>query len=83
MSVACLIVMAVSVETKLEWNSLRLFGVKNGNEGVEPCTPKAMSGSSREERQGAYEKAAETFADKMYRIWCQLVQCLDKKYACS
>ena len=58
---------------------LRLFGVLNGSEGVESCRPKARSGSSREERQVADEKAAEIFADKKYKIWCELVQCLDKK----
>ena len=99
-SVACLIVMAVSVQTKLEsiqfsgseddfvmfceqfearMYLLRLFGVLNGSEGVESCRPKARSGSSREERQVADENAAEIFADKKYKIWCELVQCLDKK----
>ena len=77
---ACLIVMPVSVQTKLEsikfsgseddfvmfceqfearMYLLRLFGVLNGSEGVESCRPKARSGSSREERQVADEKAAE------------------------
>ena len=65
-SVACLIVMALSVERKLEsikfsgseddfvmfceqfearMYLLRLFGVQNGSEGVEFCTPKARRGS--------------------------------------
>ena len=85
MSVACLIVMAVSVQTKLEsikisgseddfvmfceqfearMYLLRLFVVLNGSEDFESCKPKARSGSSREERQVANEKAAEIFADK-------------------
>ena len=58
---------------------LRLFGVLNWSEGVQSCRPKARSSSSREERQEANKKAAEVFADKKYQIWCELVQCLDKK----
>ena len=57
---------------------LRLFGVLNGSEGVESFILKAGSGSSEEERQEAKEKAAEVFADKKYKIWCELVQCLVK-----
>ena len=58
---------------------LKLFGVLNGSEGVESIRLKAGSGSSKEERQEANEKAAEVFADKKYKIWCELVQCLVKK----
>ena len=58
---------------------LRLFGVLNGSEGVESCRSKARSSSTREERHEANEKAAEVFADKKYKIWCELIQCLDKK----